>query len=232
MSSSSQKRLANCLLYCQCLFCCFFYFPCTDIGKNNHFLGIVTVLHIPTIQLLCCSFPPRNIAWWFLRVQLTRFCTELLLWALSLLHMFFCTCCFFSHQRFFVVQTRGSPRLSYHCYCFLRLQIILLQIAGLFCCYLFTCVFSILMNYYISSCKKCFFGFTGVRHILLFVDEKLVSILQMYSGWGNATQTLFILSHIFKNAACCARVMCKGSSCDFFRVFITDEGFPSVVQIF
>ena len=89
------------------------------------------------------------------------------------------------------------------------------------------------MNYYISSCKKCFFGFTGVRHILLFVDEKLVSILQMCSGWGNATQTLFILSHIFKNAACCARVMCKGSSCDFFRVFIiTDEGFPSVVQIF
>ena len=88
------------------------------------------------------------------------------------------------------------------------------------------------MNYYISSCKKCFFGFTGVRHILLFVDEKLVSILQMCSGWGNATQTLFILSQIFKNAACCARVMCKGSSCDFFRVFITDEGFPSVVQIF
>ena len=60
MSSSCQKRLANCLLYCQCLFCHFFYFPCTDLGKNNYFLDIVTVLHIPTIQLLCCSFPPRK----------------------------------------------------------------------------------------------------------------------------------------------------------------------------
>ena len=79
---------------------------CSVISSIFHALTLVKIITF-WIWLLCCifqqfnyyavAFPQGNITWWFPRVQRTRFCTVLLLWALSLLHMFFCTCCFFSH---------------------------------------------------------------------------------------------------------------------------------------